>query len=55
MFDDKLSLLFGLYDLNSEFDTQETSSIFINPSHDIGAEYAQSGKNLPSIPTMNWF
>jgi len=50
----KLSLLFGLYDLNSEFDTRETSGIFINPSHGIGAEYAQSGKNGPSIfPTTS--
>ena len=45
----QLSLLFGLYDLNSEFDVRETSGIFINPSHGIGAEYSQTGKNGPSI------
>jgi porin len=47
--EEKLSLLLGMYDLNSEFDCQETSGIFINPSHGIGAEYSQSGKNGPSI------
>ncbi len=49
LFDERLSLLVGLYDLNSEFDVQETSGIFINPSHGIGADYAQSGENGPSI------
>lgn len=54
LFDEKLSLLFGLYDLNSEFDTRETSSIFINPSHGIGAEFALAGENGPSIfPTTS--
>ncbi|MFO7444727.1 MAG: carbohydrate porin [Ignavibacteriaceae bacterium] len=46
---DNLSLLAGLFDLNSEFDTRETSGIFINPSHGIGAEYALTGQNGPSI------
>ena len=49
LFEEKLSLLFGLYDLNSEFDAQEISGIFTNPSHGIGAEYAQTGENGPSI------
>lgn len=54
LFDEKLSLLFGLYDLNSEFDNRETSSLFINPSHGIGAEFALTGKNGPSIfPTTS--
>lgn len=48
-FDNRLSLKFGLYDLNSEFDTRISSSIFINPSHGIGAEYALSGEGGPSI------
>lgn len=53
-FDDRLSVMAGLYDLNSEFDTRESSSIFINPSHGIGAEIAQSGVNGPSIfPTTS--
>ena len=49
MYEEKLSLLFGLYDLNSEFDVQETSGIFINPSHGIGPDFSQSGENGPSI------
>lgn len=49
LFENKISLLVGLYDLNSEFDTRESSGIFINPSHGIGAEFAQSGQNGPSI------
>lgn len=44
-----LNFAIGLYDLNSEFDTRETSSIFINPSHGIGDEIAKSGLNGPSI------
>lgn len=51
---DKLSLLFGMFDLNSEFDVRETSGIFLNPSHGIGADYSQSGQNGPSIfPTTS--
>jgi porin len=53
-FNEKLSFLFGLYDLNSEFDVRETSSIFINPSHGIGPEFSLTGKNGPSIfPTTS--
>ena len=39
----------GLYDLNSEFDVNETGSIFLNSSHGIGAEFAQTGENGPGI------
>ncbi len=46
---ERLSLLAGLYDLNSEFDVVWTSSLFVNSSHGIGAEYGQSGRNGPSI------
>ncbi len=46
---EKLSLRFGLYDLNSEFDAQEASQLFLNSSHGIGAEYGQSGRLGPSI------
>jgi len=53
-FGERLSIATGLYDLNSEFDCRETSSIFINPSHGIGPEIAQSGLNGPSIfPTTS--
>lgn len=54
LFDEKISLLFGLYDLNSEFDSRETSALFINPSHGIGPEFAMTGENGPSIfPTTS--
>ncbi|MEQ9007836.1 MAG: carbohydrate porin, partial [Ekhidna sp.] len=39
----------GLYDLNSEFDVLRPGTLFINSSFGIGAEYAQSGVNGPSI------
>ncbi len=44
-----VSLRFGLYDLNSEFDVVNTAGLFINSSHGIGAEYGQSGVAGPSI------
>jgi porin len=44
-----LSLRFGLYDLNSEFDTSESRSLFIHSSHGVGHEFGQTGKNGPSI------
>jgi porin len=54
LFDEKLSLLFGLWDLNSEFDSRESSSLFINPSHGIGPDFSMTGKNGPSIfPTTS--
>ena len=49
LFDDNLSLLLGLYDLNSEFDANDTGALFLNSSHGIGAEIAQTGENGPSI------
>lgn len=49
LWDDRLSLRFGLYDLNSEFDAIDTASLFINPSHGIGPDFSQSGGNGPSI------
>jgi porin len=54
MLDDRASIKLGLYDLNTEFDARITSSFFINPSHGIGADFSQSGKNGPSIfPTTS--
>ena len=51
---EKVSVLTGLYDLNSEFDVIETAGLFINSSHGIGPDYSQSGKNGPSIfPTTS--
>jgi porin len=46
---DALSLRFGLYDLNSEFDAIDTASLFLNSSHGIGADFGQSGEAGPSI------
>lgn len=43
------SLRAGLYDLNSEFDATEARGLFINSSHGIGQELAQTGENGPSI------
>lgn len=43
------SLRAGLYDLNSEFDAIDAAALFINPSHGIGPDFAQSGENGPSI------
>ena len=43
------SLLMGLYDLNSEFDALDSSSLFIHSAHGIGTEIAQTGHNGPSI------
>lgn len=48
-FGEHASLLFGLYDLNSEFDTLETSSLFIHSAHGIGTDIAQTGLAGPSI------
>lgn len=55
LFDGDLSMLIGTYDYNSEFDVKETSRFFLNPSHGIGTEIAQSGENGPSIfPTASF-
>jgi porin len=35
--------------LNSEFDAIESAKLFVNPSHGIGADFAQTGLNGPSI------
>lgn len=44
-----INLTIGLFDLNAHYDVKEVQSIFLNPSHGIGADFAQSGKNGPSI------
>ena len=48
-FDESLSVLVGLYDLNSEFYVTEASSMFIQPTFGIGAEMAATGQNGPSV------
>jgi porin len=44
-----LSVLVGLYDLNSEFYTLQSARLFLNSSFGIGPEFALSGVEGPSI------
>jgi porin len=54
LFANRLSLLFGLYDLNSEFAVINSEQVFINSSHGIDPAFAMSGRNGPSIfPTTS--
>ncbi|SHK91288.1 carbohydrate porin [Rhodothermus profundi] len=46
---DRLSLLIGLYDLNSEFDVLQAAELFLNSSFGIGPELANSRPQGPSI------
>lgn len=48
MLDDKLSVLVGLYDINSEFYLMDTAAPFIQPAAGFGTDIAQSGVNGPS-------
>ena len=43
------SVRFGLYDLNSEFDMNDTRALFIHSTHGAGHDLAQTGLNGPSI------
>ena len=49
--DEDRSLAFraGLIDLNADFDSIQTASLFVNSSQGIGADIARSGRNGPSI------
>ncbi len=49
LLDGRLSLLAGLYDLNSEFDVIQSAGLFLNSSFGVGAEFGSSGHNGPSI------
>ena len=49
LFADRLSVLGGLYDLNSEFYVTDSSGLFIHPTYGIGTDFSQSGQNGPSI------
>ncbi len=44
----RVSILAGLYDLNTEFDAIQAAGAFLNSSFGMGAEYGQSGLNGPS-------
>ena len=50
--DDSLSLLAGLYAIDSEFYVTETSSLFLQPPYGMSSELAQTGKNGPPIFPM---
>jgi porin len=45
----QVSVLAGLYDLNSEFYRLQSAGLFLNSSFGIGPEFAQSGIEGPSI------
>lgn len=52
--DDRLSVLAGLYDLNSEFYVTDAAAIFVHPALGIGTDMSQTGHNGPSIfPTTS--
>ena len=44
-----MSLLAGIYDVNSEFYRLQSAGLFVNSSFGIGPEFAQSGISGPSI------
>lgn len=44
-----IALRTGLIDLNSQFDSVDPASLFINSSHGIGPDLSRSGRNGPSI------
>lgn len=46
---DHISVLAGLYDLNSEFYTLQSAGLFLNSSFGIGPEFSQTGVEGPSI------
>lgn len=53
-FDDKFSILAGLYPVDSEFYVTEASGVFLHPTGGMAAEVAQTGRNGPSIfPTSS--
>jgi porin len=45
----RVSLLAGLYDLNSEFYNLQSAGLFLNSSFGIGPEFSQSGVEGPSV------
>jgi porin len=49
------SIKTGLYDLNTEFDVNETGGLFLNSSHGIGGEFGLSGINGPGIFPVSAF
>lgn len=55
LLEDKLTILVGLYDLNSEFYATDASGMFLQPTYGIGDELAGTGQNGPSVfPTASF-
>jgi len=52
MADDALSVLFGLYSIDSEFYVTDSSGLFLQPPYGMSAEMAQTGQNGPPIFPM---
>ncbi len=51
MFQDRISVLLGIYDVNSVFDVLETAALFMNSSNGMGPEFSYSGRNgAPTYP-----
>lgn len=48
-FDERLAVLFGLLDLNAEFQVTESSATLIHPAFGASAELAQTGRAGPSV------
>lgn len=52
LFEDKLSILVGLYDVNSEFDFAGSASLFLQSSQGMGGDFAGSGLiGPPTFPS----
>ncbi len=49
LLDDRASVLFGLLDLNAEFQVTESSTVLIHPGFGTASELAQTGRNGPSV------
>lgn len=50
--DDSLSVLFGMYAIDSEFYVTDTSGLFLQPPYGMSAEMAQTGQNGPPVFPM---
>lgn len=48
LFEERFSVLAGLYDVNSEFDVIPAASLFVHSAPGMGSELGASGKNGPS-------
>ena len=46
LFDARVSILAGRYDLNTEFDRSQSSGLFLNSSFGIGPEFSQNGPSI---------